>query len=94
MSSKDLNDELMMERALGNAEAVRLTASPNPWVGSVLVTPSVRIDGSTMPVGAEHAEVNCLLKADTETRGSTLYISWNRAVILEILPLHRSIGSS
>ena len=74
MSSRDLNDELMMERALGNAEAVRLTASPNPWVGSVLVTPSGEVfDGSTMPVGAEHAEVNCLLKADTETSGSTLY---------------------
>ena len=74
MSSRGRNDELMMERALGNAEAVRLTASPNPWVGSVLVTPSGEVfDGSTMPVGAEHAEVNCLLKADTETSGSTLY---------------------
>ncbi|MBJ69413.1 MAG: riboflavin biosynthesis protein RibD [Acidimicrobiaceae bacterium] len=74
MSASKPSDELMMERAMRNAEKARLLSSPNPWVGSVLVAPDGEVfDGWTMPVGAGHAEVNCLLEAGSHSRGSTLY---------------------
>jgi len=70
-------DQQMMERAIRNADRARLISSPNPWVGSVLVAPSGEIfDGSTLPVGSDHAEAICLSAATQllgTVKGSTLY---------------------
>ena len=74
MSSNGAIDLEMMERAIQNAASARLSSSPNPWVGSVLVVPSGDIfDGATLPAGGDHAEVTCLTEAIGNTRGSTLY---------------------
>ncbi len=67
-------DDEMMARAIRNADRARLSSSPNPWVGSVLVTPAGKIfDGATSPVGGDHAEAECLAKAGSATHGATLY---------------------
>ncbi len=70
-------DRQMMERAMDNADRARLISSPNPWVGSVLVTPTGEIfDGSTLPAGRDHAETICLSTATQllgTVKGSTLY---------------------
>ncbi len=63
-----------MRRALDLAEAVRTTASPNPWVGCVVVTSGGRVfEGSTAPPGGPHAEAAALAAAGEEARGATLY---------------------
>ena len=67
-------DEAAMTRAVGLAAAVRATASPNPWVGCVIVTPGGEsFEGATQPPGGPHAEVVALAAAGDEARGSTLY---------------------
>ena len=67
-------DIAMMERAIRNADGARLVTSPNPWVGSVVVSRDGRIfDGATLPQGGEHAEVISLTAAADESEGSTLY---------------------
>ena len=67
-------DDEMMARAIRNADMARLNSSPNPWVGSVLVTAAGEIfDGATSPVGGDHAEAECLAKAGPATHDATLY---------------------
>ncbi len=74
MSSIMGKDDEMMARAIRNADRARISSSPNPWVGSVLVTPAGEIfDGATSPVGGDHAEAECLAKAGSTTYGATLY---------------------
>jgi len=64
----------MMERAIENADGARLVSSPNPWVGSVVVSHDGEIfDGATLPQGGEHAEVVSLTAAADKSVGSTLY---------------------
>jgi diaminohydroxyphosphoribosylaminopyrimidine deaminase / 5-amino-6-(5-phosphoribosylamino)uracil reductase len=72
-----VNDELHMLQAVRVAEPARRHASPNPWVGAVLVTASGSVfQGATSPPGGPHAEVTALRLAAEHgdvTTGSTLY---------------------
>lgn len=62
-----------MGRAIEAAEAARLLAPPNPWVGAAVVTTTQVFTGSTQPPGASHAEIVALQAAGDEARGATLY---------------------
>ena len=74
MSTYSETDIAMMGRAIENADGARLVSSPNPWVGSVLVSGDGEIfDGATLPQGREHAEVVSLTAAAGRSKGSTLY---------------------
>jgi len=70
-----------MRRALAQAETVRSTTAPNPWVGSVVVPPDSDSDGAivfagaTAPPGGPHAEVTALAAAGEAAQGSTLYVT-------------------
>jgi diaminohydroxyphosphoribosylaminopyrimidine deaminase/5-amino-6-(5-phosphoribosylamino)uracil reductase len=69
-----MDDVEAMERALALASSVRAVTSPNPWVGSVVVTPAGDVfDGATAPPGGPHAEVAALALAGPRARGGTLY---------------------
>ncbi len=69
-----LSDEAAMRRAVELADAVRAVASPNPWVGCVVVTPEGHVfEGATQPPGGAHAEVVALRAAGEAARGATLY---------------------
>jgi diaminohydroxyphosphoribosylaminopyrimidine deaminase / 5-amino-6-(5-phosphoribosylamino)uracil reductase len=59
-----------MDRALELAASVRLTTSPNPWVGAVVLPGG--FEGATRPPGGDHAEVVALRAAGPAARGSTL----------------------
>ncbi|HVC15583.1 MAG TPA: bifunctional diaminohydroxyphosphoribosylaminopyrimidine deaminase/5-amino-6-(5-phosphoribosylamino)uracil reductase RibD [Acidimicrobiales bacterium] len=75
-TAEDGPDERHMARAIAAAQAARLHASPNPWVGAVLVTGAATYQAATAPPGGPHAEVTALrLAADAgdTTSGSTLY---------------------
>ncbi len=65
-----------MARAIAVAESARLHASPNPWVGAVLVTSAATYQAATAPPGGPHAEVSVLqlaAEAGDAVAGSTLY---------------------
>jgi len=62
-----------MDRALELAAAARLTASPNPWVGAVVVVGEDRYEGRTQPPGGAHAERAALDLAGASARGATVY---------------------
>ncbi|MEW6152528.1 MAG: bifunctional diaminohydroxyphosphoribosylaminopyrimidine deaminase/5-amino-6-(5-phosphoribosylamino)uracil reductase RibD [Actinomycetota bacterium] len=62
--------EAAMDRALELAASVRLTTSPNPWVGAVVLPGG--FEGATRPPGGDHAEVVALRAAGPAARGSTL----------------------
>jgi diaminohydroxyphosphoribosylaminopyrimidine deaminase/5-amino-6-(5-phosphoribosylamino)uracil reductase len=62
-----------MRRALELAASVRTTTSPNPWVGSLVVSGESRFEGATRPPGGAHAEVVALAAAGDRARGATLY---------------------
>ncbi len=63
-----------MRRAMELAATVRATASPNPWVGSVVVsTDGTVFEGATAPPGGPHAEASALAAARERARGATLY---------------------
>jgi len=76
-----MNDMEHMRRALAQAETVRSTTAPNPWVGSVVVPPDSDPDGAivfagaTAPPGGPHAEVTALAAAGEAAQGSTLYVT-------------------
>ena len=69
-------DAGFMAQAVATAESARLHASPNPWVGAVLVTGAAMYQAATAPPGGPHAEVSVLrlaAGAGDATAGSTLY---------------------
>ncbi|MGY9074524.1 MAG: bifunctional diaminohydroxyphosphoribosylaminopyrimidine deaminase/5-amino-6-(5-phosphoribosylamino)uracil reductase RibD [Acidimicrobiales bacterium] len=71
-------DQVMMRRAVANADRVRGSTAPNPWVGAVLVSADGAhvCDGATQPVGGAHAERQALTAADQQqipTSGATMY---------------------
>jgi diaminohydroxyphosphoribosylaminopyrimidine deaminase/5-amino-6-(5-phosphoribosylamino)uracil reductase len=69
-----IGDEAAMGRAVDLAATVRATASPNPWVGCVIVTPDGGVfEGATQPPGGLHAEAVALAAAGEQARGATLY---------------------
>jgi diaminohydroxyphosphoribosylaminopyrimidine deaminase / 5-amino-6-(5-phosphoribosylamino)uracil reductase len=69
-------DHEYMARAIAAAQSARLHASPNPWVGAVLVTGAATYQAATAPPGGPHAEVTALAlaaEAGDTAAGSTLY---------------------
>ncbi len=63
-----------MQQAISLAERVRRTASPNPWVGAVLVTPDGEVfEGATAEPGGAHAEAAALRAAGAKASGATIY---------------------
>jgi len=71
---QDRSDRVHMARALALADAVHGTTTPNPWVGSVVVTRNGAVfEGATAPPGGWHAEVTALRRAGAAARGATLY---------------------
>ena len=69
-----MDDDEAMHRALALAASVRALTSPNPWVGSVVLTADgERFEGATAAPGGPHAEASALAKAGTSAAGATLY---------------------
>jgi diaminohydroxyphosphoribosylaminopyrimidine deaminase/5-amino-6-(5-phosphoribosylamino)uracil reductase len=70
-------DKLYLEQALARAERGKGLASPNPMVGSIVLSP----DGAKLGEGfhtydgTKHAEVLALDQAGPAARGATLYVS-------------------
>jgi len=70
-------DEQFLQRALDLARQGIGLASPNPYVGAVIVDPQGIIvgEGTYTYDGLKHAEVLALEQAGGKARGSTLYIN-------------------
>jgi diaminohydroxyphosphoribosylaminopyrimidine deaminase/5-amino-6-(5-phosphoribosylamino)uracil reductase len=68
-------DERWMSVAIDAGERVRARTSPNPWVGSVVVTGGGEFTGTTAPAGGPHAEIAALAAAGDRARGGTLYVT-------------------
>jgi diaminohydroxyphosphoribosylaminopyrimidine deaminase / 5-amino-6-(5-phosphoribosylamino)uracil reductase len=70
-------DEQFLQRALDLARQGIGLASPNPYVGAVIVDPQGIIvgEGTYTYEGLKHAEVLALEQAGGKARGSTLYIN-------------------
>lgn len=70
-------DEQFLQRALDLARQGTALASPNPYVGAVIVDPHGNIVGASSYTydGVKHAEVLALEQAGDKARGSTLYIN-------------------
>jgi len=72
--SSEEHDAHFMARAVANADAVRGSTAPNPWVGAVVVSDEGELfDGATQPQRGPHAEVEAVQAADSRARGATLY---------------------
>ncbi|MDQ1388454.1 MAG: diaminohydroxyphosphoribosylaminopyrimidine deaminase, partial [Acidobacteriaceae bacterium] len=70
-------DEQFLRRALDLARQGIGLASPNPYVGAIIVDTQNRIVGSGVYTydGVTHAEVRALEQAGEKARGATLYIN-------------------
>src|SRR5271155_3078992 len=70
-------DEKFLHRALDLARQGIGLASPNPYVGAVIVDKQGNIAGTGVYTyeGVKHAEVLALGQAGTRARGGTLYIN-------------------
>lgn len=65
-----------MRLAIELAATVRATASPNPWVGCVVVSDDgAGFEGATAAPGGPHAEAAALAAAGERARGATLYVT-------------------
>jgi diaminohydroxyphosphoribosylaminopyrimidine deaminase/5-amino-6-(5-phosphoribosylamino)uracil reductase len=66
-----------MAAAVEAAASVRLSTSPNPWVGAVVVSVDGALlgTGATSPPGGPHAEVHALAAAGDRAAGATLYVT-------------------
>ncbi len=70
------DDEARMTEAMGAAAAARGHASPNPWVGAVIVAADgTSWTGATAPPGGPHAEIAALAAAGDRARGATMYVT-------------------
>jgi diaminohydroxyphosphoribosylaminopyrimidine deaminase/5-amino-6-(5-phosphoribosylamino)uracil reductase len=67
----------MMQEAIAAAATARAHASPNPWVGCVLVPEGDEpaVIGSTEPPGGPHAEAVALELAGPTARDATVYVT-------------------
>src|SRR4029079_10987760 len=69
-----VDDSEAMQRAIGLAEGVRGTTSPNPWVGCVIESVDGQVfEGATSPAGGPHAEAQALAAAGDAAQGATLW---------------------
>jgi diaminohydroxyphosphoribosylaminopyrimidine deaminase/5-amino-6-(5-phosphoribosylamino)uracil reductase len=73
----DSTDEQFLRRALDLARRGIGLASPNPYVGAVIVDPQGNVVGTGAYTyeGVKHAEVRALEHAGDKARGGTLYIN-------------------
>jgi diaminohydroxyphosphoribosylaminopyrimidine deaminase/5-amino-6-(5-phosphoribosylamino)uracil reductase len=73
----DSTDEQLLHRALSLAREGIGLASPNPYVGAVIVDSRRRVVGTGVYTyaGVKHAEVRALEQAGERARGGTLYIN-------------------
>jgi diaminohydroxyphosphoribosylaminopyrimidine deaminase/5-amino-6-(5-phosphoribosylamino)uracil reductase len=73
---KNFKDLFFLEMAYGLAEKAWGWASPNPYVGAVIVKRDVIVGhGFHERPGKPHAEVVALERAGTQAKGSTVYIT-------------------
>jgi diaminohydroxyphosphoribosylaminopyrimidine deaminase/5-amino-6-(5-phosphoribosylamino)uracil reductase len=76
MNTKILNDISYLHMAFGLAEQAKGWASPNPYVGALLVKRNVIIGyGYHKKPGQPHAEVIALRRAGVHAKDSTAYIT-------------------
>jgi diaminohydroxyphosphoribosylaminopyrimidine deaminase/5-amino-6-(5-phosphoribosylamino)uracil reductase len=70
-------DSDLIARAVALGEHGRRSASPNPWVGSVVVDEQGAIagEGWHQRPGTPHAEIHALDAAGTRARGGTAYVT-------------------
>jgi diaminohydroxyphosphoribosylaminopyrimidine deaminase/5-amino-6-(5-phosphoribosylamino)uracil reductase len=70
-------DEAMMHEAMAAGATARAHASPNPWVGCIIVPDSDQpaFIGATEPPGGPHAEAVALELAGESARGATVYVT-------------------
>jgi len=70
------NTELMLQ-AVAAGEKARYMASPNPWVGAVIVNERgvVIAEGHTQVPGESHAEIDALRRAGDAARGATMVVT-------------------
>lgn len=69
-------DRELMQRAIAAGADARWVASPNPWVGAILLTGDGElISGATRAPGQAHAEVVAIERAGVRAAGSTLYVT-------------------
>src|SRR5580700_8535407 len=75
--SHQVNDEQFLRRALDLAHQGIGLASPNPYVGAVIVDSNGNIVGTGVYTydGVKHAEVRALEHAGAKARSGTLYIN-------------------
>lgn len=66
-----------MHLAIEAAQTSRLTTSPNPWVGAVVISAEGNLvgTGSTQPPGGAHAEVMALREAGERAKGGTIHVT-------------------
>ena len=69
----DRRDADYMGRAISAADASRLIAPPNPWVGAAIASGTAVFTGATSQFGGNHAEINALAEAGDDAQGATLY---------------------
>jgi diaminohydroxyphosphoribosylaminopyrimidine deaminase / 5-amino-6-(5-phosphoribosylamino)uracil reductase len=71
----EIEDQAMMREAIIAAAGVRLSTSPNPWVGCVIVPAGdgPAFIGATEPPGGRHAEAAAVALAGEAAKGSTVY---------------------
>src|SRR5436309_1541573 len=66
-----MTSELLMQRAITLAEKGRLTASPNPLVGCVIVNEGeIVVEGFHQRAGEPHAKINAFHLAVDKARGA------------------------
>jgi diaminohydroxyphosphoribosylaminopyrimidine deaminase/5-amino-6-(5-phosphoribosylamino)uracil reductase len=74
-----VSDDAHMGRAIAAARRARHLASPNPWVGAVVVATDGRaFDGATSAPGGPHAEIcaiDAAVAAGADVAGGTLYVT-------------------
>ncbi|MBK2110624.1 bifunctional diaminohydroxyphosphoribosylaminopyrimidine deaminase/5-amino-6-(5-phosphoribosylamino)uracil reductase RibD [Francisella tularensis subsp. novicida FSC159] len=69
-------DKYYMQQALTLANRGRLTVSPNPMVGCIIVKNGAIIsEGLHETVGEAHAEVHALIKVGDKAKGATAYVT-------------------
>ncbi|MFZ0290552.1 MAG: bifunctional diaminohydroxyphosphoribosylaminopyrimidine deaminase/5-amino-6-(5-phosphoribosylamino)uracil reductase RibD [Candidatus Sulfotelmatobacter sp.] len=73
----DSTDEQFLHHALNLARQSMALASPNPYVGALIIDPQGKIAGTGVYTydGVKHAELLALEQAGDKARGGTLYIN-------------------